>query len=131
MLRIKNSSAKVHLRNARQNLRRKKPNRCPAPFDEVSWSEPGAAASLPRLFPMRRPIALSSWQTRLGTNPRKISSAKLDVKVADTGRIHVYYCEYAKAEDLAATLAALTSGTAEAKIERHKANDPWRPRRRP
>jgi general secretion pathway protein D len=33
---------------------------------------------------------------------------RLDVKVTDTGRIHVYYCEYAKAEDLAATLAALT-----------------------
>ena len=38
--------------------------------------------------------------------------SKLDVKVSNTGRIHVYYCEYAKAEDLAATLAALTSGTA-------------------
>jgi general secretion pathway protein D len=35
---------------------------------------------------------------------------KLDVKVTDTGRIHVYYCEYAKAEDLASTLAALTGG---------------------
>ena len=35
---------------------------------------------------------------------------KLDVKVTDTGRIHVYYCEYAKAEDLAATLSALTGG---------------------
>lgn len=38
--------------------------------------------------------------------------AKLDVKVTDTGRIHVYYCEYAKAEDLAATLASLSSGGA-------------------
>jgi general secretion pathway protein D len=37
---------------------------------------------------------------------------KLDVKVTDTGRIHVYYCEYAKAEDLAATLASLSSGGA-------------------
>lgn len=36
--------------------------------------------------------------------------AKLDVKVTDTGRIHVYYCEYAKAEDLAATLASLAGG---------------------
>ncbi len=36
---------------------------------------------------------------------------KLDVKVTDTGRIHVYYCEYAKAEDLAATLAALSGGS--------------------
>lgn len=36
--------------------------------------------------------------------------AKLDVKAADTGRIHVYYCEYAKAEDLASTLSALAGG---------------------
>jgi general secretion pathway protein D len=36
--------------------------------------------------------------------------SKLDVKAADTGRIHVYYCEYAKAEDLAATLSALAGG---------------------
>jgi len=38
--------------------------------------------------------------------------AKLDVKTTDTGRIHVYYCEYAKAEDLAATLASLSGGGA-------------------
>jgi general secretion pathway protein D len=36
--------------------------------------------------------------------------ARLDVKVTDTGRIHVYYCEYAKAEDLASTLASLSGG---------------------
>ncbi len=35
---------------------------------------------------------------------------RLDVRVADTGRIHVYYCEHAKAEDLAATLASLAGG---------------------
>lgn len=35
---------------------------------------------------------------------------KLDVRVTDTGRIHVYYCEHAKAEDLAATLASLAGG---------------------
>ncbi len=36
---------------------------------------------------------------------------RLDVRVADTGRIHVYYCEHAKAEDLAATLASLAGGS--------------------
>lgn len=35
---------------------------------------------------------------------------RLDVKVNDTGRIHVYYCEYAKAEDLASTLSSLAGG---------------------
>ncbi|MEZ4752164.1 MAG: type II secretion system secretin GspD [Bdellovibrionota bacterium] len=35
---------------------------------------------------------------------------KLDTKATDTGRVHVYYCEYAKAEDLAATLSALSGG---------------------
>ncbi|MCB0417213.1 MAG: type II secretion system secretin GspD [Bdellovibrionales bacterium] len=35
---------------------------------------------------------------------------KLDTKATDTGRVHVYYCEYAKAEDLAATLSALNGG---------------------
>lgn len=41
--------------------------------------------------------------------------AKLDVRVTDTGRIHVYYCEYAKAEDLASTLASLATGSSGAK----------------
>ncbi len=41
--------------------------------------------------------------------------SKLDVKVTDTGRIHVYYCEYAKAEDLASTLASLAGGAGGAK----------------
>ncbi len=36
---------------------------------------------------------------------------KLDIKVTDTGKIHVYYCEYAKAEDLAQTLSSLASGS--------------------
>lgn len=35
---------------------------------------------------------------------------RLDIKVTDTGRIHVYYCEYAKAEDLASTLSSLSGG---------------------
>jgi len=35
---------------------------------------------------------------------------KLDVRSKDNGKIHVYYCEHAKAEDLATTLAALASG---------------------
>ncbi len=43
---------------------------------------------------------------------------KLDVKVTDTGRIHVYYCEYAKAEDLASTLAALSGGSGATKSSR-------------
>lgn len=41
--------------------------------------------------------------------------AKLDVRVTDTGKIHVYYCEYAKAEDLASTLAALAGNGGGAK----------------
>lgn len=36
---------------------------------------------------------------------------KLDIKGGESGKIHVYYCEYAKAEDLAETLAALSSGS--------------------
>lgn len=35
---------------------------------------------------------------------------KLDVKTTDSGRIHVYYCEYTKAEDLASTLSSLSGG---------------------
>ncbi|NBY19895.1 type II secretion system protein GspD, partial [bacterium] len=36
--------------------------------------------------------------------------SKLDVKTTDSGRIHVYYCEYTKAEDLASTLSSLAGG---------------------
>ena len=37
---------------------------------------------------------------------------KLDVPVTGGGRIHVYYLQYADAEELAQTLAALISGQA-------------------
>jgi len=42
---------------------------------------------------------------------------KLDVRVSDSGKIHVYYCEYAKAEDLASTLASLAGGGGGAKAK--------------
>lgn len=38
---------------------------------------------------------------------------KLDTKTTERGGIHVYYCEYAKAEDLAATLSALSAPKSE------------------
>ena len=38
--------------------------------------------------------------------------AKLDTKNTENGNIHVYYCKYAKADDLATTLAAMAQGTA-------------------
>jgi len=47
---------------------------------------------------------------------------RLDVKVTDTGRIHVYYCEYAKAEDLAQTLASLSTGNAGGGANRNTSN---------
>lgn len=40
--------------------------------------------------------------------------AKLDVKTNDSGRIHVYYCEYTKSEDLASTLSSLSGGAGKA-----------------
>jgi len=49
---------------------------------------------------------------------------RLDVKVTDTGRIHVYYCEYAKAEDLASTLASLSGGGGGAKSTPRRAPAP-------
>jgi len=47
---------------------------------------------------------------------------RLDVRVTDTGRIHVYYCEYAKAEDLAATLASLSQSGPGGKGSSRKTN---------
>ena len=53
---------------------------------------------------------LTVCPNQIGFESLKKLVAKLDVKVTDTGRIHVYYCEYAKAEDLAATLQSLATG---------------------
>ncbi len=64
-----------------------------------------------KIIPDEQTNSLLVLANRAGFEQLKHLVRKLDVKVSDTGRIHVYYCEYAKAEDLAATLASLSGGS--------------------
>ncbi len=65
-----------------------------------------------KIIPDEQTNSLLVLANRSGFNQLLQLVRKLDVRVTDTGRIHVYYCEYAKAEDLAATLAALSGSGA-------------------
>lgn len=63
-----------------------------------------------KIVPDEQTNSLVVLANDLGYKQLRQLVAKLDVKGTDTGKIQVYYCEYAKAEDLAATLSALSGG---------------------
>ncbi|MBI1861020.1 MAG: type II secretion system secretin GspD [Deltaproteobacteria bacterium] len=63
-----------------------------------------------KIIPEEQTNSLIVLANRSGFNSLVDLVAKLDIKSSDTGRIHVYYCEHAKAEDLASTLASLSGG---------------------
>lgn len=63
-----------------------------------------------KIVPDEQTNSLVVLANDLGIRQLRQLVGKLDVKGTDTGKIQVYYCEYAKAEDLAATLSALAGG---------------------
>lgn len=82
----------------------------PRTFRRSSLERTRGGGIISKIIPDEQTNSLVVLANQAGFEQLKRLVAKLDVKVTDTGRIHVYYCEYAKAEDLASTLAAL-SGT--------------------
>lgn len=64
-----------------------------------------------KILPDETTNSLVVLANQAGFEQLKQLVGKLDVKTIDTGKIHVYYCEYAKAEDLASTLASLSGGS--------------------
>lgn len=79
-------------------------------FRRSSLDKTRGGGLISKIIPDEQTNSLVVLANAAGFRKLKQLVQKLDVKVTDTGRIHVYYCEYAKAEDLAATLASLAGG---------------------
>lgn len=82
----------------------------PRSFRRTELERTRGGGIISKIIPDEQTNSLVVLANQSGFVQLKQLVAKLDVKAADTGRIHVYYCEYAKAEDLAATLSALAGG---------------------
>ncbi len=63
-----------------------------------------------KIIPDETTNSLLVLANQAGFAQLKLLVERLDVKSANSGRIRVYYCEYAKAEDLASTLGSLSGG---------------------
>ena len=115
VLRIKNSSSKqiADMLGDIYGDDRQGGNR-PRTFRRSALERTRGGGVISKIVPDEQTNSLLILANRSGFDQLQQLVRKLDVKVSDTGRIHVYYCEYAKAEDLAATLAALAGGNAAA-----------------
>jgi general secretion pathway protein D len=80
----------------------------PRTFRRSALERTRGGGVISKIVPDEQTNSLLVLANRAGFEQLQQLVRKLDVKVTDTGRIHVYYCEYAKAEDLAATLASLS-----------------------
>ncbi len=79
-------------------------------FQRSSLERTRGGGIITKIIPDEQTNSLVVLANAAGFRSLKELADKLDVKVTDTGKIHVYYCEYAKAEDLAQTLASLAGG---------------------
>jgi general secretion pathway protein D len=114
VLRIKNSSSKSiseMLGDIYGDDRQGGGSSRPRTFRRSALERTRGGGIISKIIPDEQTNSLLVLANRAGFEQLQQLVKKLDVKVADTGRIHVYYCEYAKAEDLAATLASLTGGS--------------------
>ena len=82
----------------------------PRTFQRSALERTRGGGIISKIIPDEATNSLVVLANQAGFDTLKKLVEKLDVRVTDTGRIHVYYCEYAKAEDLAATLASLAQG---------------------
>jgi general secretion pathway protein D len=112
VLRIKNTSSKSiadMLAEIYGDDRSGGSNR-PRTFRRSALERTRGGGIISKIIPDEQTNSLLVLANRAGFDQLIQLVRKLDVRVTDTGRIHVYYCEYAKAEDLASTLASLTGG---------------------
>lgn len=109
VLHIKNTSAKTisEMLGEIYGDDKSKPGQ-PRTFRKSSLERTRGGGVITKIIPDEATNSLVVLANQSGIQMLKQLVAKLDVKVTDTGRIHVYYCEYAKAEDLAQTLASLS-----------------------
>lgn len=111
VLHIKNTSAKTisEMLGEIYGDDKSKPGQ-PRTFRKSSLERTRGGGVITKIIPDEATNSLVVLANQSGIEMLKQLVGKLDVKVTDTGRIHVYYCEYAKAEDLAQTLASLAGG---------------------
>jgi len=82
----------------------------PRSFRKSSLERTRGGGVISKIIPDEQTNSLVILANLAGFEQLKQLVAKLDVKTTDAGRIHVYYCEYSKAEDLASTLSSLAGG---------------------
>jgi general secretion pathway protein D len=114
VLRIKNTSSKAiadMLAEIYGDDRSGGANR-PRTFRRSALERTRGGGIISKIIPDEQTNSLLVLANRAGFDQLIQLVRRLDVRVTDTGRIHVYYCEHAKAEDLASTLASLSGGNA-------------------
>lgn len=79
----------------------------PRSFRKSSLERTRGGGVISKIIPDEQTNSLVILANFAGFEQLKQLVAKLDVKTSESGRIHVYYCEYTKAEDLASTLSSL------------------------
>lgn len=82
----------------------------PRSFRKSALERTRGGGVISKIIPDEQTNSLVILANLAGFEQLKQLVAKLDVKTTDSGRIHVYYCEYTKAEDLATTLSSLAGG---------------------
>ena len=77
----------------------------PRSFRKSALERTRGGGVISKIIPDEQTNSLVILANLAGFEQLKQLVAKLDVKTTDSGRIHVYYCEYTKAEDLASQIA--------------------------
>lgn len=79
-------------------------------FRKSTFERMRGGGVITKIIPDETTNSLLVLANQSGFAQLKLLVERLDVKGANQGRIRVYYCEYAKAEDLASTLSSLAGG---------------------
>jgi general secretion pathway protein D len=82
----------------------------PRSFRKSALERTRGGGVISKIIPDEQTNSLLVLANLAGFEQLKQLVAKLDVRITDSGKIHVYYCEYTKAEDLASTLSSLAGG---------------------
>jgi len=111
VLPIKNNSAKAvaDMLGEIYGDEKSKPGQ-PRTFRKSSLERSRGGGVISKVIPDETTNSLLVLANKAGFESLKSLVSRLDVK-ASSGKIRVYYCEHAKAEDLANTLASLAGGT--------------------
>lgn len=111
ILAIKNNSAKAvaEMLGEIYGDEKSKPGQ-PRTFRKTTLERSRGGGVISKVIPDETTNSLLVLANKAGFDSLRSLVERLDVKSSGSGRIRVYYCEHAKAEDLANTLASLAGG---------------------